>query len=40
MSRGGLMLRHAQQQREMEYVPVANAVRHGKRPPKLVPLKR
>ena len=35
MSRGGLMLRYAQDGREMEYIPVANAVRHGKRPPKL-----
>jgi hypothetical protein len=40
MSRGGLMLRHAQEAREMEYIPVANAVRHGKRPPKLAPLAR
>lgn len=35
MSRGGLMLRRAREGRELEYVPVANAVRHGKRPPKL-----
>jgi len=35
MSRGGLMLRCANEGRELEYVPVANAVRHGKRPPKL-----
>jgi hypothetical protein len=35
MSRGGLMLRHVQERREMEYVPVSNAERHGKRPPKL-----
>ncbi len=40
MSRGGLMLRYASEGREMEYIPVANAVRHGKRPPKLAPLKR
>ena len=39
MSRGGLMLRHAQQGKELEYIPVANAVRHGKRPPKLSPLR-
>jgi hypothetical protein len=38
MSRGGLLLRYASERREMEYVPVANAVRHGKRPPKLSPL--
>lgn len=35
MSRGGLLLRYAREGREMEYIPVANAVRHGKRPPKL-----
>ena len=40
MSRGGLMLRHAQSGTELEYIPVANAVRHGKRPPKLPPLER
>lgn len=40
MSRGGLMLRYAREGREMEYIPMANAVRHGKRPPKLAPLKR
>jgi hypothetical protein len=39
MSRGGLMLRQAQAGTELEYIPVANAVRHGKRPPKLVPLR-
>jgi hypothetical protein len=40
MSRGGLMLRQAQAGRELEYIPVANAVRHGKRPPKLEPLRK
>ncbi|MEX2177655.1 MAG: hypothetical protein WD801_03025 [Gemmatimonadaceae bacterium] len=35
MSRGGLMLRCVNEGRELEYVPVQNAVRHGKRPPKL-----
>ena len=35
MSRGGLMLRCVREGREMDYVPIANAVRHGKRPPKL-----
>ena len=35
MSRGGLMLRAVDQQRELEYVPVAGAVRHGARPPRL-----
>jgi hypothetical protein len=38
MSRGGLMLRCANEARELEYIPVASAVRHGKRPPKLTPL--
>lgn len=38
MSRGGLMLRSARDMRELEYIPVATAVRHGKRPPKLEPL--
>ena len=40
MSRGGLLLRSAQDGRELEYVPVAGAVRRGKRPPKLAPLPR
>src|ERR1700722_872206 len=35
MSRGGLMLRYAAEKRELTYVPVAGAVRHGVRPPKL-----
>jgi hypothetical protein len=35
MSRGGLMLRCVDDVVEMEYAPVASAVRHGKRPPKL-----
>jgi hypothetical protein len=35
MSRGGLMLRRAREGRELEYLPVAGAVRHGPRPPKL-----
>jgi len=38
MSRGGLMLRSARGGTELEYVPVAGAVRHGPRPPKLPPL--
>jgi hypothetical protein len=38
MSRGGLLLRHAAAGVELEYVPVAGAVRHGVRPPKLTPL--
>lgn len=35
MSRGGLLLRHAREGRELDYIKVAGAVRHGKRPPKL-----
>jgi hypothetical protein len=35
MSRGGLMLRRVRELLELEYVPVAGAVRRGKRPPKL-----
>ena len=40
MSRGGLLLRHADAGQELEYIPVASAVRHGKRPPKLTPITR
>ena len=40
MSRGGLMLRYARELRELTYVPVAGAVRHGARPPKLAKLAR
>ena len=40
MSRGGLLLRHASEGRELDYVSVAGAVRHGQRPPKLEPLRR
>lgn len=39
MSRGGLMLRAATAKQELDYIPVATAVRHGKRPPKLAPLR-
>jgi hypothetical protein len=39
MSRGGLLLRHAREGVELEYVPLAGAVRHGARPPKLPPLR-
>jgi hypothetical protein len=35
MSRGGLMLRCVDEGRELTDVPVAGAVRHGQRPPKL-----
>ena len=37
MSRGGLMLRAADDRQELEYIAVRTAVRHGKRPPKLAP---
>ena len=35
MSRGGLLLRRADEGVELEYAPVAGAVLHGTRPPKL-----
>jgi hypothetical protein len=37
MSRGGLLLRSAVDRSELPYIPVAGAVRKGKRPPKLEP---
>jgi len=40
MSRGGLLLRSAESGTELAYTPVAGAVRHGKRPPKLEPIRR
>ncbi len=40
MSRGGLMLRAARSGEELEYRPVAGAIRHGARPPKLARLPR
>lgn len=39
MSRGGLMLRCAREERELAYEAVAGAVRRGKRPPKLEPIR-
>ena len=39
MSRGGLMLRCAAAGLELDYVPLEGAVRHGKRPPKLEPIR-
>ena len=39
MSRGGLMLRCVDSGDELEYVPIEGAVRRGRRPPKLTPLK-
>ena len=38
MSRGGLLLRAARTERELAYQPVAGAIRHGKRPPRLAPI--
>ncbi len=35
MSRGGLLLRHLESGTELEYIPIAGASRHGRRPPKL-----
>ena len=40
MSRGGLLLRKAEEGRELDYAPVAGANLHGARPPKLPPLPR
>lgn len=40
MSRGGLMLRCARAGSQLTYVPVATAVRHGAKPPKLPKLPR
>ncbi len=40
MSRGGLLLRAARSGVELEYGPVAGAVRRGSRPPKLTPIRR
>jgi len=37
MSRGGLLLRCVDEGRELGYVPIAGAVRHAPRPPRLVP---
>jgi hypothetical protein len=39
MSRGGLLLRCVRDAHELRYVPVAGAIRRGKRPPKLEPLR-
>lgn len=39
MSRGGLMLRCVLRQEELEYLPIAGAVRRGPRPPRLDPIR-
>jgi hypothetical protein len=40
MSRGGLLLRCAREAAELRYVPVAGAVRHGRRSPKLPKIRK
>jgi hypothetical protein len=40
MSRGGLLLRCAASGEELTYVPIAGAIRHGARPPRLDPATR
>ena len=40
MSRGGPMLRCVESGVELDYVPVAGAIRNGRRPPRLEPMKR
>jgi hypothetical protein len=39
MSRGGLMLRCVREERELDYIAVAGAIRRGSRPPRLVPIR-
>jgi hypothetical protein len=39
MSRGGLLLRAARDGTELAYEPVLGAERHGKRPPRLAPVR-
>lgn len=39
MSRGGLLLRAARANEELAYIPVEGAIRRGKRPPKLSPVR-
>jgi hypothetical protein len=39
MSRGGLLLRCVRAGEELAYVPVAGAIRHGPRPPRLAPVR-
>lgn len=40
MSRGGLLLRCCEERRELTYVPLAEAARHGPRPARLTPSSR
>ena len=37
MSRGGLLLRRVAEGRELDYIPITGAARHGPRPPRLPP---
>jgi hypothetical protein len=39
MSRGGLLLRCVREDRELDYIPVAGAVRRGARPARLLPVR-
>jgi hypothetical protein len=39
MSRGGLLLRCVRDDKELDYVPILGAVRHGPRPPRLTPVR-
>jgi hypothetical protein len=39
MSRGGLLLRAVRSRQELTYAPVKGAIRRGKRPPKLAPIR-
>ena len=39
MSRGGLLLRCVRDDKELDYVPIKGAVRHGPRPPRLTPVR-
>ncbi|CAN5711473.1 hypothetical protein BH09PLA1_BH09PLA1_03340 [soil metagenome] len=40
MSRGGLMLRASRESRELTYIPIEGATRHGSRPPRLAKIPR
>jgi hypothetical protein len=40
MSRGGLLLRCVTSAEELDYVPVAGAIRRGGRPPRLEPIRK
>jgi hypothetical protein len=40
MSRGGILLRCVDANKELNYIPLIGAIRHGKRPPKLEPKRK